>query len=104
VVLRGRGARGGYLHDDTELIASAWVRPADALAAAARGDIELIFPTRKNLELLARFATASAALAAIGDAAMPGADGALTLVHDDGGERVVLPGDVLDDGGLRCPA
>jgi 8-oxo-dGTP pyrophosphatase MutT (NUDIX family) len=95
---------GEYLHDDTELIASAWVRPTDALSAAARSEIELIFPTRKNLELLARFATAADALAAIGTAAAPGPDGALTLVGDDGGERVVLPGDVVDDGGLRCPA
>ena len=35
-----------------------------AVAAADRGDIDLIFPTRRNLEALARFATAAEVLAA----------------------------------------
>ena len=96
---------GAYLHDDTELIASAWVRPADALAAGSRGEVDLIFPTRKNLELLARFDTAAAALAAVRTAATPDAGGALALVADDGGQRIALPGDTaLDDGGVPCPA
>ena len=96
---------GEYLHDDRELIASAWVRPLDALAAGERGDVDLIFPTRKNLELLARFHTATAALDAVRAAATPGADGALALVADDGGQRLALPGDTrLDDGGVPCPA
>ena len=37
---------GHYVHDDRELIASGWVRPADALAAADRNEIDLILPTR----------------------------------------------------------
>jgi 8-oxo-dGTP pyrophosphatase MutT (NUDIX family) len=96
---------GEYLHDDTELIASAWVRPVDALAAAGRGEVDLIFPTRKNLELLDRFDTAGALLDAVRGATVPDASGALVLVSDEGGQRIVLPGDtVLDDGGVRCPA
>jgi len=96
---------GEYLHDDTELIASAWVRPVDALAAGGRGEVDLIFPTRKNLELLARFDTAAALLDAVRGATVPDASGALALVADDGGQRIVLPGDtVLDDGGVPCPA
>src|SRR6478752_884579 len=96
---------GEYLHDDTELIASAWVRPVDALAAAERGELDLIFPTRKNLELLARFDTADALLDTVRDATVPDASGALALVADDGGQRIVLPEDtVLDDGGVRCRA
>src|SRR6185436_4066383 len=94
---------GEYLHDDSELIASAWVRPVDALAAGARGDVDLIFPTRKNLELLARFEHAAPLLDAVRLAATPDASGALALVADDGGRRIALPGDVLD-GGLQCPA
>jgi hypothetical protein len=94
---------GEYLHDDTELVASAWVRPVDALAAGERGEVDLIFPTRKNLELLARFDTAATLLDAVRVAATPDASGALALVADDGGRRVALPGDVLDDG-VPCPA
>jgi len=96
---------GEYLHDDTELIASAWVRPVDALAAGERGEVDLIFPTRKNLELLARFDTADALLAAVRGATVPDASGALALVADDGGQRIVLPGDAVPDGGgVRCRA
>jgi 8-oxo-dGTP pyrophosphatase MutT (NUDIX family) len=96
---------GEYLHDDTELIASAWVRPADALAAGERGEVDLIFPTRKNLELLARFPTAASALAAVRAGAAPDPTGALRLVAESGGQRIALPGDAaLDDGGVPCPA
>jgi 8-oxo-dGTP pyrophosphatase MutT (NUDIX family) len=87
---------GEYRHDDSELIASAWVRPADALAAADRGDIDLIFPTRKNLEALARFDRAADALSAA-RAADPGA----ALVRESvEGRRIPLPGDEEDS----CPA
>ena len=42
-------------HDDNELVASAWVRPVDALAQHAAGDIDLIFPTEMSLRALARY-------------------------------------------------
>lgn len=91
---------GEYLHDDAELIASAWVRPADALAAAERGEVDLIFPTRKNLELLSRFETAADVLDAVRSGATPGADGALRLVTDpSGGRRVALPDDAAHEDG-----
>ncbi|MEP6625313.1 MAG: hypothetical protein ABJC79_12780, partial [Acidimicrobiia bacterium] len=54
---------GTYEHDNLELIESAWVRPADALAAAARGEMDLIYPTQKSLESLAGFTSAAAVLA-----------------------------------------
>ncbi len=57
---------GTYEHDNLELIDSAWVRPADALAAADRGEVDLIFPTRKSLESLAEFTSASDLLATVG--------------------------------------
>ena len=97
---------GAYLHDDTELIASAWVRPIDALAAGDRGEVDLIFPTRKNLELLARFETAASALAAVRTGATPDAAGALRLVSEpSGGQRIALPGDTaFEDGAVACPA
>ena len=40
-----RARRQDGTHDDGELVASEWVRPADALRADAAGDIDLIFPT-----------------------------------------------------------
>jgi 8-oxo-dGTP pyrophosphatase MutT (NUDIX family) len=45
-------------HDTVETTAVRWMRPADALAEQARGDVVVIFPTRHNLTALAAFATA----------------------------------------------
>ena len=75
-----------YLHDDGETVASVWIRPADALAGAERGDLEIILPTMHNLEQLARFATARELLAAV-TASEP------RVVADAGGARILLPGD-----------
>jgi 8-oxo-dGTP pyrophosphatase MutT (NUDIX family) len=58
-------------HDGSELVASAWMRPADVLDAHARGEIELILPTRRSLEVLARFDTVEALLVALGEATCP---------------------------------
>jgi len=44
-------------HDAGETVADQWVRPVDALAAHERGELEMIFPTIKNLENIAHFAT-----------------------------------------------
>ncbi|WP_095011940.1 NUDIX domain-containing protein [Tsuneonella mangrovi] len=49
--------------DATENTRLFWTTAADALAAADRGDIMIIFPTRRNLERLARFADFDAARA-----------------------------------------
>jgi 8-oxo-dGTP pyrophosphatase MutT (NUDIX family) len=93
---------GDYRHDDTELIASSWVRPADALAAADRGDIDLILPTRRNLVALTRFRCAADVLDAARRAR--GDDGAVRFVTESGaGRRIVLPGESVDDGRTPCP-
>ena len=42
-------------HDAGETIADRWIRPADALSAHDRGDIEIMLPTRQNLEAVAHF-------------------------------------------------
>ena len=44
-------------HDAGETIADTWVRPHDALAATREGRFEMIFPTIKNLETIADFAS-----------------------------------------------
>ncbi len=75
-----------YLHDDGETVASVWIRPADALAGAMRGELEIHLPTQRNLAQLARFPTACELLEAV-EAAEP------RVVADAGGARILLPGD-----------
>src|SRR4051794_36588637 len=38
------------VHDGSELVASAWMRPADVLQAFADGEIDLILPTQRSPE------------------------------------------------------
>lgn len=52
------------LHDGRESVDSVWTTPADALAAADRGERTIIFPTLMNLKKLGRHATTREALAA----------------------------------------
>jgi len=42
-------------HDEGETVAHQWLRPHEALAAQARGEFEMIFPTIRNLEAIADF-------------------------------------------------
>ena len=80
------------VHDDGETIATIWINPANALRAHAAGDLEMIFPTIKNLEAISRFETAGELLAAA--AAI---DNVVTIlpriINDADGMRIVLPGD-----------
>ncbi len=48
-------------HDDSETVASEWVRPAVALERCAKGEIELVHPTRVSLTELAAFDSSQAA-------------------------------------------
>ena len=49
--------------DATEVLDGRWIAPADALAANARGEIKLIFPTIKHLERIAPYRTVDELLA-----------------------------------------
>ena len=62
-------------HDGSELVASAWMRPTEVLRAFADGEIDLILPTQRSLEVLARFDRVDALLADLrdADAEVPGA-------------------------------
>ena len=66
-------APDGYegVHDGSELVASAWVRPLDALRAFKEGEIDLILPTERSLEVLARFDRVDALLDDLREAACP---------------------------------
>lgn len=81
------------IHDDREVIATAWVRPQDAIAHHAAGEWALLPPTTANLEWLAAHgdvATALHAATAIGDvpAIVP-----RVLTRLDGTSTIVMPGD-----------
>ena len=81
-----------YLHDDRETIASVWIRPGDALEAARRKELEIIFPTVKNLEAIDRFATTDELCAAA--ARIESVPAILPRIVTDGdGMRILLPGD-----------
>jgi 8-oxo-dGTP pyrophosphatase MutT (NUDIX family) len=44
-------------HDAGETVADQWVRPKDALDAHTRGELDMIFPTIRNLEAVAGFSS-----------------------------------------------
>jgi 8-oxo-dGTP pyrophosphatase MutT (NUDIX family) len=80
------------LHDDRETIANLWVRPQDALDRHARGELDLILPTIKNLEAIGRFDRSADLLAhaetiSYVPAILP------RIVDDGGGMRILLPDD-----------
>lgn len=55
------GQQGLLRHDGHESVDSLWIRPGEAVADAAAGRRKLIFPTIRNLERLAQYATVAAA-------------------------------------------
>lgn len=80
------------LHDDHEVIANIWIRPGDAIAQHRAGTYEMLPPTISSLRAVARFRTTAEAL----DAATEIVDVPTILprvIVDDGGLRIVLPGD-----------
>ena len=81
------------LHDDREVIANLWIRPAEALARFDAGEFELVFPTVRSLVAIDGFASAQALLdhAATIDEVPPILP---RIVADEGGGlRIVLPWD-----------
>ncbi len=51
------------LHDGYESVDSVWIKPADAVAEAIAGTKTVIFPTLRNIEMLAESATPEQAIA-----------------------------------------
>lgn len=52
------------VHDGGEAVESVWISPARALAEAVEGRWKLVFPTRLNLQKLARWTVSAAAIEA----------------------------------------
>jgi 8-oxo-dGTP pyrophosphatase MutT (NUDIX family) len=90
------------LHDDSEVVASTWIEPAEALARHHAGELDLMFPTMKNLEAISRFGTAADLIAAAGAAAVPEILPRLTVEGE--GVRILLPGDEGYEGATGLPA
>ena len=80
-------------HDAGETIAEVWISPQDALARHRAGEIEIIFPTIRNLQVIGRFADSASLLSAAEEAssAVPAIEP--RVVPDGNGMRIVLPGD-----------
>jgi 8-oxo-dGTP pyrophosphatase MutT (NUDIX family) len=82
------------LHDDRETIANTWIGPQEALERHAAGEFEIIFPTIKNLEAIARFDTAAGLLAAAAAVEeVPTILPRIAEAPDGHGVRILLPGD-----------
>ncbi|MFV0307046.1 MAG: NUDIX hydrolase [Desertimonas sp.] len=81
-------------HDDVETVHSRWVRPVDALAESAAGELALMPPTLACMGFLAEHATVDAALAAADAAGPPPRIQPKIRWGDDGKiAGVSLPGD-----------
>jgi 8-oxo-dGTP pyrophosphatase MutT (NUDIX family) len=85
-----RGQEGS--HDDAELVHSEWVRPSDALARYAAGELDLIFPTLRTLRVLESFDTAAELLDDVRRANHE-SDRPPLVVADASGRRIALRGD-----------
>jgi hypothetical protein len=79
------------LHDDSEVVASTWIEPAAALRRHLAGELDLMFPTVKNLEAIGRFDSAADLMAAAAAAEVPAILPRITVEGE--GVRIVLPGD-----------
>ena len=82
------------LHDDGETIAHLWVRPQDALDRHAAGELDMIFPTIRNLMAIGRFERSADLLAharTIGE--VPTMLPRIVKDEGGGGMRILLPGD-----------
>lgn len=77
--------------DGGECVAACWLRPADALAAHTRGELLLVFPTIKHLELLAEARSVAETLAAARERPITPVMPRMSV--SDGNVRVLLPGD-----------
>ncbi len=79
------------LHDDSEVGASTWIEPAAALARHRAGELDLMFPTMKNLEAIGRFQRTADLMTAAAAAAVRAILPRITVEGE--GVRIVLPGD-----------
>ncbi len=91
-------------HDAGETIAAVWITPHEALRRHREGEIELIFPTIRNLQAISRFSHSTDLIRAAEAAAgrVPAVEP--RVVADGRGVRIVLPGDPGYEEGVPAQA
>jgi len=77
--------------DGSEVVDAGWFEPARALEASARGELPLVFPTIKQLQELAGFASAEAVLAHARGRPVHPVEPRVVLSGENA--RIVLPGE-----------
>jgi 8-oxo-dGTP pyrophosphatase MutT (NUDIX family) len=88
------------VHDDRETIANVWIRPADALERQRAGEFTMLPPTIASLRALLASETAAQALEAAAEIVdVPTVQP--RVIMDDGGVRIVMPGDPEYDAAYR---
>lgn len=88
------------VHDDREVIANLWIRPSEALERHAAGELAMLPPTIASLRALEPSATAAEALHAAAEVVdVPTVQP--RVIMDEGGVRIVMPGDPEWDDGYR---
>ncbi len=88
------------VHDDREVIANLWIRPADALARHRAGELAMLPPTIASLRALEPSTSAADALAAASEVVdVPTVQP--RVIMDEGGVRIVMPGDPEWDDGFQ---
>jgi hypothetical protein len=80
-------------HDETETIATIWVRPRDALARESAGEIELLPPTIANLRSIEGFTSAAEVMAWASGVTHVTTVLPIVLI-EDGHILILRPGDV----------
>ncbi len=79
-------------HDAGETVADQWIRPLDALAQHERGELEMIFPTIRNLEAIANFSSPTEVLE-YARSLETVVRVEPRIVNLDGEVRILMPGD-----------
>jgi 8-oxo-dGTP pyrophosphatase MutT (NUDIX family) len=81
------------VNDAAETIADEWVSPHEALRRHREGEIDIIFPTIRNLQAIGRFPTSATLLAAAQEHEERVPLVVPRVIADGRGMRIVLPGD-----------
>jgi 8-oxo-dGTP pyrophosphatase MutT (NUDIX family) len=77
--------------DETEITEVAWIAPPDALERHGRGELELVFPTVKNLETLLPYSSSDEVMAAARERVVEPILPKVIGTREDW--RIVLPGE-----------
>jgi 8-oxo-dGTP pyrophosphatase MutT (NUDIX family) len=80
------------IHDDHEVVETIWITPAEALDRSRSGELELIFPTFRNIEAIGRFDQVEQLVDAARSARHIPAMLPVVVVDEDG-VRIEIPGE-----------